>query len=119
MPGVVINHPKGNDVYKGVKKDYVGEVLRAFMIKDRHPDCRLVIIGPFFSPLGRYTRHVPEGSDWGQNRIVGERDWGRSREVPYRPKKFHPAKLSIFLIFCQNRNNVRENAAYTVVDQKS
>ncbi|PRD22760.1 UNVERIFIED_CONTAM: Lgmn [Trichonephila clavipes] len=24
-PGIVINHPNGNDVYKGVPKDYTGE----------------------------------------------------------------------------------------------
>ncbi|GFX69446.1 legumain [Trichonephila clavipes] len=24
-PGIVINHPKGNDVYKGVQKEYTGE----------------------------------------------------------------------------------------------
>ncbi|GFY37532.1 legumain [Trichonephila inaurata madagascariensis] len=25
IPGIVINHPNGNDVYKGVPKDYTGE----------------------------------------------------------------------------------------------
>ncbi|GFT20581.1 legumain [Nephila pilipes] len=26
-PGIVINHPNGNDVYKGVPKDYIGEAV--------------------------------------------------------------------------------------------
>jgi hypothetical protein len=25
-PGVIINHPKGTDVYKGVPHDYIGNV---------------------------------------------------------------------------------------------
>ncbi|GFY48872.1 hypothetical protein TNIN_494081 [Trichonephila inaurata madagascariensis] len=28
-PGIVINHPNGNDVYKGVPKDYSGEATTA------------------------------------------------------------------------------------------
>ena len=34
-PGKVINHPKGDDVYEGVVKDYTGEVsLENRSIKD-------------------------------------------------------------------------------------
>lgn len=25
-PGIIINHPKGKDVYKGIPKDYTGQV---------------------------------------------------------------------------------------------
>lgn len=28
-PGVVINRPNGTDVYKGVLKDYIGDVSRS------------------------------------------------------------------------------------------
>ena len=29
MPGIIINHPNGSDVYAGVPKDYNGKVIYA------------------------------------------------------------------------------------------
>ncbi|GBN78522.1 Legumain [Araneus ventricosus] len=31
-PGIIINHPKGNDVYKGVPKDYIGQVRIIYFV---------------------------------------------------------------------------------------